>query len=70
MRRSIQLDADRRRVLVTNDFGDHAVLSAAEHEALTSDALLLGHPRHADLEARALLHDTPREHWSDLETAV
>ncbi|MEN5175885.1 His-Xaa-Ser system radical SAM maturase HxsB [Brevundimonas diminuta] len=70
MRRSIQLDAERRRVLVTNDFGDYAVLSSAEHNALTADALLLGQPRHADLEARALLLDTPREHWSDLESAA
>lgn len=44
MRRSIQLDAEMRRVLITNDFGDYAVLSAAEHDALTADALLLGQP--------------------------
>lgn len=40
MRRSIQLDAERRRVLVTNDFGDYAVLSDSEHDALAADALL------------------------------
>ncbi len=70
MRRSIQLDAEKRRVLVTNDFGDYAVLSAADHADLLADALPFDHPRRADLEARALLRNSPREAWSDLENAA
>mgnify|MGYP003648150093 FL=1 len=70
MRRSTTLDADGRRVLVSNDFGDYAILCAADHSDLLADRIFASHPKHVDLEARALLDSSPKEHWSDLEHAA
>lgn len=70
MRRSTTLDPDGRRVLVSNDFGDYAILSPADHADLLSGQIYNVHPKHADLEARALLDESPRDRWSDLERAA
>ena len=70
MRRSTALDADGRRVLVTNDFGDYAVLSREAHGALSAGLLTPEHPAYADLEARSLLTDAHRDRWTDLERAA
>jgi len=70
MRRSTTLDPDGRRVLVSNDFGDYAILSAADHADLLTGQIYNVHPKHADLEARALLDESPRDRWSDLERAA
>jgi His-Xaa-Ser system radical SAM maturase HxsB len=70
MRRSIALDTADARFLVSNDFGDYAVLDRAAHEALLAGALAPHHPRHADLEARSLLFDHAQGQWTDLERSA
>jgi len=70
MRRSIQLDADRHRILVTNDFGDYAVLDRTTHGDLIAGTLPPQSARTRDLEARSLLTDSPSSSWHDLERAA
>lgn len=70
MRRSTSLDLDGRRVLVSNDFGDYAVLDAPTHARLLSGDLERSETRYRDLEARSLLEDRGPEAWTDLERAA
>jgi His-Xaa-Ser system radical SAM maturase HxsB len=70
LRRSTLLDNDGRRVLVSNDFGDYAVLDKLTHSLLLAGALERSEPRYRDLEARSLLDDRSHNAWSDLERAA
>lgn len=70
LRRSTLLDDDGRRVLVSNDFGDYAVLDAPTHARLLAGALEPSEPRYRDLEARSLLDERGPDAWSDLERAA
>lgn len=70
MRRSTPLDLDGRRVLVSNDFGDYAVLDEQTHARLQSGGLTVADDRFRDLEARSLLSDRGPEAWTDLERAA
>lgn len=70
MRRSTHLDPGGERVLVSNDFGDYAVLDANTHTRLLKGELAPGEARYRDLEARSLLEDHGPAQWSDLERAA
>lgn len=70
MRRSTHLDPGGERVLVSNDFGDYAVLDANTHARLLRGELAPGEARSRDLEGRSLLHDHGPEQWTDLERAA
>lgn len=70
MRRSTALDANSRRFLVSNDFGDYAILERQDHEALLNGELTPAGPRYRDLESRSLLHSSERPDWHDLESAA
>lgn len=70
MRRTIELDLDRQRFLVSNDFGDYAVLDRDDHDALFSGSLDRSGLRSQDLEARSLLDDSPEAGWHNLERAA
>lgn len=70
MRRSIELDTSGRRFLVTNDFGDYAVLDRETHDHLVCGNLAPDNSRYRDLEARSLLTDTTSTQWHDLERAA
>jgi len=56
--------------LVSNDFGDYAVLDAPIHARLLEGTLDRSEPRYRDLEARSLLDDRSPDAWSDLERAA
>jgi len=64
------LDPNGERVLVSNDFGDYAVLDADTHVRLLKGELTPGEPRFRDLEGRSLLEDHGPEQWTDLERAA
>lgn len=70
MRRSTYLDPAGERVLVSNDFGDYAVLDADMHAQLLDGRLDATGERYRDLEARSLLSDHGPEAWTDLERAA
>lgn len=70
MRRSTKLDPTGRRVLLSNDFGDYAILDAPTHATAMSGSLDRSHPRYRDLESRSLLTDTGPDAWHDLERAA
>lgn len=70
MRRSTALDPAGRRYLVSNDFGDYAVLDRAARDALLAGGLSRLDLRHADLEARSLLADEAQDQWTDLERSA
>lgn len=70
MRRSIALDPTGRRYLVSNDFGDYAVLDATTHDQLLQGKLAPEDSRFSDLEARSLLTDAEAPTWNDLERAA
>lgn len=57
-------------MLVSNDFGDYAVLDTRTHARLLSGALERFEPRYRDLEARSLLDTRGPDAWSDLERAA
>lgn len=57
-------------MLVSNDFGDYAVLDAPTHARLLAGDLDRSEPRYRDLEARSLLDDRGPEAWTDLERAA
>lgn len=57
-------------MLVSNDFGDYAVLDAPTHASLLAGDLDRSEPRYRDLEARSLLDDRGPEAWTDLERAA
>ncbi|WP_370153684.1 His-Xaa-Ser system radical SAM maturase HxsB [Ferrovibrio sp.] len=70
MIRSTALDAGGAQVLLSNDLGDYAILSADEFEAykLAPDTMSLD--RRRDLEARSLLAEDSERQWSQLEKAA
>lgn len=70
MRRSTDLNPEGSRLLLSNDFGDYAVLDAATHAAAMDGSLERSDPRYRDLESRSLLTDTSTEGWHDLERAA
>lgn len=70
MRRSTALDPAGRRHLVSNDFGDYAILDRSTHDALLGGILSHEDPRHTDLEARSLLIDEAEDKWTDLERSA
>jgi His-Xaa-Ser system radical SAM maturase HxsB len=70
MIRTSSLDASATQFVRTNDFGDYAVLSKGELQCLTEAPENLHLERRRDLEARSLLHNSPRERWSPLEEAA
>jgi His-Xaa-Ser system radical SAM maturase HxsB len=63
-------DLQDGRVLVSNDLGDYAVLTASESAALSAGGASLPALRRMDLDARNLLHPRPPEAWSKLERAA
>lgn len=70
LRRSTELDRDGCRVLVSNDFGDFAVLDRSTHMRLLDGSLTSSDARFRDLEARSLLDDHGPDSWSDIEHAA
>ena len=70
LRRSTSLDLEGRRVLVSNDFGDYAVLDAPTYARLQSGEMTPADVRYRDLEGRSLLDDRGPNDWSDLEHAA
>lgn len=70
MRRSTQLDPAGARFLVSNDFGDYAVLDGETHGRLVSKTLTADHNRYSDLESRSLLTESGADDWHDLERAA
>lgn len=70
MRRATSLDLNGRRVLVSNDFGDYAVLDAEAFGRLEAGVLSPSDPRYRDLEGRSLLDNRGPEAWTDVERAA
>lgn len=68
--RTIVLDEGAGTRLMTNDFGDYAILTAEEFALATGDPAALPSARRADLEARGLLSARAPESWSALERAA
>lgn len=70
MLRSTPLDDAAAQILLSNDFGDYAVLNADHHARFRTDPRLLPLGRFRDLEARSLLPTKSDANWSGLEEAA
>lgn len=68
--RSTALDAGGAQVLLSNDLGDYAILSAGEFEAYKTAPAALPLDRRRDLEARSLLARGAESEWRPLERAT
>lgn len=70
LRRATSLDLNGRRVLVSNDFGDYAVLDAEVFGRLEAGLMSPSDPKYPDLEGHGLVDNRGPEAWTDVERAA